>query len=190
MSRLLPTIALALALVFPAATTAHAQELVAANALAGTALLPMTPLVTPSPFVESSPAAPAPIAAAAKAAANAETRQGPRFVNASFTPTERRPLLLPALYASQIALQALDAHSTYTALDRGAHEANPLMKGVVGNRGAMFAVKAGVAASTILVAERLWKKGNKVGAIATMIAVNAVTAAVVANNYRVASRLR
>ncbi len=87
-------------------------------------------------------------------------------------------------------MQALDAHSTYAAINRGGVEANPLMKGVVGNKGAMMAVKAGVAASTIWMAERMWKKGNRVGAIATMLIVNGVTAAVVANNYKVASSLR
>jgi O-antigen ligase len=64
------------------------------------------------------------------------------------------------------------------------------MKGVVGNRGAMMAVKAGVAASTIFLAEKMWKRGNRAGAIATMLIVNGVTAAVVANNYKVASTLR
>ncbi len=194
MSRLLPAFALvASVLFFPATSTVHAQELLATNALAGTALFTVTPFVAPAPVVESD-SAPAPLATAAAAAVarNAETAQaqGPTFVNASFTPRPERPMILPALYASQIALQALDAHSTYKALDRGAHEANPLMKGVVDNRGAMFAVKAGVAASTIWAAERLWKRGNKVGAIATMVVANAVAAAVVAHNYRLASDLR
>jgi hypothetical protein len=54
----------------------------------------------------------------------------------------------------------------------------------------MMAVKAGVAASTILLAEKMWKRGNRTGAIATMLIVNGVTAAVVANNYKVASNLR
>ena len=39
-------------------------------------------------------------------------------------------------------------------------------------------------------AERMWKKGNRAGAIATMLVVNGITAAVVANNYKVASTLR
>src|SRR5262245_44384605 len=61
----------------------------------------------------------------------------------------RRPALLPPLYASTIVLQALDAHSTMSAIRNGAHEANPLMQGVAKNDGAMLAVKAGVAAGTI-----------------------------------------
>ena len=101
----------------------------------------------------------------------------------------RRPALLPALYAANVALQALDAHSTMTALGRGAREANPLMTGVAGNRGALLAVKVGAAAGTIYFAEKLWRR-NRVAAIALMVAVNGVNAAIVAHNYKVASRLR
>ena len=168
---------LALGVVAPA----QAQELMTANGVANTVLFPVTPL------------APAPVARAADASATAtktEGEQGPTFTRASFTPRAKRPLALPALYAAQAALQALDAHSTYAAINRGAVEANPLMKGVVGNKGGMMAVKAGVAASTIWMAERMWKKGNRAGAIATMLIANGVTAAVVANNYKVASSLR
>ena len=101
----------------------------------------------------------------------------------------RRPALLPALYAATVALQALDAHSTMTGLRRGAVEANPLMSGAAGNPTALLAVKAGAAAGTIYFAEKLWKR-NRVAAIVLMAAVNGVTAAVVAHNYKVAARLR
>jgi hypothetical protein len=101
----------------------------------------------------------------------------------------RRPSLLPALYATNIVLQALDAHSTVTALDRGAREANPLMTGVVEHRGALLAVKVGAAAGTIYFAEKLWRR-NRVAAIAVMAAVNGVSAVIVAHNYRVAARQR
>jgi Domain of unknown function (DUF5658) len=182
MFRSLPSVVVATAafLTLGVVAPVHAQEFMAANA-ADTVLFPVTPL------------APAPVARAADegaTAAKAEVEQGPTFVRAGFTPRVKRPLALPALYAAQAALQALDAHSTYAAINRGGVEANPLMKGVVGNKGAMMAVKAGVAASTIWVAERMWKKGNRAGAIATMLVVNGITAAVVANNYKVASTLR
>jgi hypothetical protein len=101
----------------------------------------------------------------------------------------RRPALLTPLYASTIVLQALDAHSTMSAMNKGAHEANPFMQGVAKNNGAMLAVKAGVAAGTIYFAERMWRR-NRVGAVAMMIAVNTIDAFVVAHNYGVASRLR
>jgi hypothetical protein len=101
----------------------------------------------------------------------------------------RRPALLPPLYASTIVLQVLDAHSTMSAIRNGAHEANPFMQGVAKNNGAMLAVKAGVAASTIFFAEKMWKR-NRVGAVAMMVALNTIDALVVVHNYGVASRLR
>ena len=163
------------------AVPAHAQDFMAVNAMATPVLFPVAPVVPPTVSLT---------AAAAEQTAPGVEVQGPTFVRPGFTPTPRRPPVLPMMYAAQIALQALDVHSTYSAIDKGAHEANPLMKGVVGNKGAMIAVKAGVAASTILLAEKMWRRGNRTGAIATMLIVNGVTAAVVANNYQVASNLR
>ncbi len=57
------------------------------------------------------------------------------------------------------------------------------MQGVVGNTGAMIAVKAAVAVGTIVAAERLWKT-NKAAAIAAMVAGNGVAALVAARNAR------
>jgi hypothetical protein len=178
MLRFLPSF-VALALIGAAGVApAHAQELMATNVIANSVLFPSTPLV------------PVSLASAAAIEAKADGDTRPTFVRATFTPRSSRPSLLPALYAAQAALQAMDAHSTYSAISRGGYEANPLMKGVVGNKGAMMAVKAGVAASTIFMAEKMWRRGNRAGAIATMLLANGVTAAVVANNYRVASSLR
>jgi Domain of unknown function (DUF5658) len=101
----------------------------------------------------------------------------------------RRPPVLPVLYATTALTQALDAHSTMTAMSRGAREANPVMQGVASNGGAIVAVKAGIAVGSIFVAEKMWRR-NRAGAIATMVALNVVTAAVAAHNYRVASQLR
>lgn len=183
MFRSLPSLVVASAafLTLSVVAPAQAQELMAANAVANTVLFPVTPV------------APAPLTLSARTDATAATAEGQQTASvsrSSFEPRGRRPLALPALYAAQAALQALDAHSTYAALSRGGVEANPLMKGVVQNKGAMMAVKAGVAASTIWIAERMWKRGSRIGAIATMLIVNGVTAAVVANNYKVASSLR
>lgn len=183
MFRVLPSVAALILVSGLLPAPAAAQQVMASNAMTGTVLFPVAPLVSA-----------APVALAAEPADQAiALPQGPTLINASLGRTDfeqRRPALLPALYVSQIALQALDAHSTFTALDRGAHEANPVMKGVVGNRGAMMAVKAGVAAGTIVVAERMWRRGNRAGAIALMVIANGVTAAVVAHNYRVAGSLR
>lgn len=96
--------------------------------------------------------------------------------------------LLRGLYVSFAALQMLDAASTVNALNHGAVEANPLMKGVASTPAALIAVKAATAASTIFVAERIAKK-SRWGAIATMIALNSVYAMVVSHNYGVASAM-
>ncbi len=101
-----------------------------------------------------------------------------------------RPALLPALYASYAALQAYDVYSTRQALGRGAREANPLMQGVVGNPGAFVALKAGVAAGTILAAERLWKNDRKAAAIGVMVASNVVAGMVASKNARTLRQLR
>ena len=182
MFRSLPSIVVvsAAVLTMGVVAPAQAQELMAANVVANTVLFPVTP-VAPAPVA---------LATAADAAATADGEQTASISRSDFAARTKRPMLLPAMYAAQAALQALDAHSTYAAINRGGVEANPLMKGVVRNKGAMMAVKAGVAASTIWLAERMWKRGNRVGAIATMLIANGVTAAVVANNYKVASSLR
>ena len=100
-----------------------------------------------------------------------------------------RPAMLTALYASYGVLQAYDVYSTRQALARGAREANPLMRGVVGNTSAFVALKAGVGAATIVAAERLWKTTTP-AAIGVMIAGNSVAAIVAARNARTLGQLR
>jgi hypothetical protein len=171
-------VATAAVLALSGAAPAQAQELMTANVVANTVLFPVAPMT------------PTPLALAAEATTAAAEAQTPTISRSDFGTGIKRPSLLPAMYATQVALQALDVHSTYSAINRGAVEANPLMKGVTGNKGAMMAVKAGVAASTIFLAEKMWKRGNRVGAIATMLVANSVTALVVANNYKVSSSLK
>jgi hypothetical protein len=132
--------------------------------------------------------APATMAAAA-AAANATPAAAPDFaINNSFR--VRRPSILPALYATSAALQGYDAYSTMSALKAGGVEANPLMKTVTKNPLAFVALKAGVATTSIMAAERLWKNGNRMGAIGVMVASNVGMAFVAANNARVLSSLK
>ncbi len=94
-----------------------------------------------------------------------------------------RGILVP-LYASFAALQALDAHSTLRALDAGATEANPLMGGIARKPAALLAVKAGVAATTIYLVEKVRVK-SRGAAIALMAVLNSAYATIVAHNYRV-----
>jgi len=96
-----------------------------------------------------------------------------------------RGAVLPSLYAGLAGLQAFDVYSTFAGLRRGAVEANGLMKGVAGNPAALWAVKAGATATSIIVAERLWKQNRRVAAIVTMVAANGVMAAVAARNASV-----
>jgi len=166
-------------LVVLASANGSAQELVASNVINTATVLPAA--------MTSTVLFPAPATMTAKAAE--VSAPVPSMTQASRFGDTRRPAALPALYASTALLQVLDAHSTMTAIDAGAHEANPLMKGVATNKGAMLAVKAGVAGATIYMAERMWKR-NPVGAVAMMALVNGVNAFVVAHNYRVARSLR
>lgn len=103
--------------------------------------------------------------------------------------TTKRPSLLPVLYASFAGLQVADFFSTRQGLASGAHEANPLMRHVVSSNAGFMAMKAGAAAGSIFVAERMWKK-NPAAAIATMVAMNSLYGIVVAHNYSVVRGLQ
>jgi hypothetical protein len=101
---------------------------------------------------------------------------------------ERRPPALVPLYLGFGALQGLDVHATTRAIDRGAGELNPLLRGIAGNPLALAAAKAAGSAAVICASERLWKKKKRKSAIAVMIAVNAATLVAVQHNYRVSAR--
>jgi hypothetical protein len=125
------------------------------------------------------------IAAAASATGSA-IDLAPRKVRFEY----ERPSLLPALYATSAALQGYDAFSTLRAVNHGAREANPLVGGVVKSPVAFVAMKAGVAAASIMAAERLWKTNHRMGAIGLMIASNAMMGVVAAHNSRVLANLK
>jgi len=96
---------------------------------------------------------------------------------------ERRPPALVPLYASFVTLQILDIHSTHYALEHGAIEANPAVKGFAGNTVGIAAVKAAGTAGVIFISEKLRTK-NKAAAIGLMIASNSAMTWVVQHNYR------
>lgn len=98
---------------------------------------------------------------------------------------ERRPASLVPLYLSLSALQALDVHSTLGAIDRGAVEANPLMKGLAGNGIGLLAIKAAGTTGVVYASERIWRR-SKTKAVIFMVATNAGMAWVVYHNYRAA----
>jgi hypothetical protein len=104
--------------------------------------------------------------------------------------TRKRGGLLPALYVSLAGLNAFDAYTTSKGIALGARESNGLMRGAAGSPAAMWAIKGGVTAGSILVSERLWRSGHKVQALATMVATNALMAAVGARNGSVLANQR
>ena len=95
--------------------------------------------------------------------------------------------MLVPLYVSFATLQALDAHSTLKAVDRGYVEVNPLVASFSKNGAAMAVMKVAVTTSVIVGSEKLWRH-NRVAAVAAIIAVNGAYAAIVAHNYRNANR--
>lgn len=101
-----------------------------------------------------------------------------------------RSLVLPSLYVSLSALQAYDVYSTLTAMRHGASEANPVMRGVVGNPTAFVAMKAGVTGVSIYASERLWRQNRKKSAVLLMVASNGLMAYVAAHNASVLRAVR
>jgi len=93
---------------------------------------------------------------------------------------------MKALYASYGVMQGLDMYSTIAARRNGAREVNPIMD--TGYAQASL-VKGLMAAGTFAAVKKIEKK-NKKAAVITMVAMNVATAAVVANNFRNARRLR
>jgi len=95
----------------------------------------------------------------------------------------QRPRALPVLYGTFTTLQVMDIVTTRSAIGvAGAREANPVMGS--GNTAQLIAMKAASTAISIYLAEKTWKK-NRVAAIVTMVAVNGMTAAVVAHNAQI-----
>jgi len=122
----------------------------------------------------------APVAEATPSAALAPSSANTADVG---RPRERRPDALVPLYVSFSGLQVLDIHSTTRAIDRGAVEANPVLRGVVGNQAGLVALKAAGTAGIIYASEKMWKR-NRTASIIFMVASNSAMAWVVQHNYR------
>jgi hypothetical protein len=101
-----------------------------------------------------------------------------------------RGATLPALYVGLAGLNAFDAYTTTVGLSKGATEANPLLKSVADRPAALWGLKAGVTAGSIVLAEKLWRNNRRGAAIAMMVASNGVMAAVAARNLQVLNRAR
>lgn len=131
----------------------------------------------------------APLTAAAVAAIPVPEPSA-QFVRVNRAPTENRPAALMPLYAGFIALQGYDAYSTLKALDRGAVEANPLMRGVVKSPLGLVSIKSLTAAGVVFAAERLWRAKHRKAAVILMAVTGGLMAAVGANNARVLRQVR
>jgi hypothetical protein len=101
------------------------------------------------------------------------------------TKTPARGALLPSLYVSLAGLNAYDAYTTTRGVARGAAESNGIMRGAAGSPAAVWVIKGGVTAGSILVSERLWRSGHRAQAIGMMLATNALMATVGARNNNV-----
>lgn len=100
-------------------------------------------------------------------------------------PAPKRPPLMIPLYATQLALQGADLHSTMMAIDAGHRENNPMLRHLT--IGQMAGVKIAASSAMIVASEILWRR-NRVAAVATMVAANAAMSIVAARNYRIARR--
>lgn len=108
----------------------------------------------------------------------------PVDVRESATPRSRpRPGVLLPLYLSFGALQVADAYSTLRAVGAGATELNPVFRQAVHRPAAFVALKAGMAASTVLLTEK-FRASHPTGAVVLMVVLNSVYATLVTHNYR------
>ncbi|HUQ11895.1 MAG TPA: DUF5658 family protein [Steroidobacteraceae bacterium] len=98
-----------------------------------------------------------------------------------------RPAALVPLYLTFAGLQAVDVHSTMSALGNGARESNPVMRSALGSPTQMFLLKSGTAAGVMLLSEKLWRH-NRAAAVITMVMLNSAYATIAAHNYRTSLR--
>jgi hypothetical protein len=101
-----------------------------------------------------------------------------------------RGSLLPALYVGLAGLNAYDAYTTTKGVSAGANESNALLRAAAGSPAAIWAIKGGVTAGSILLSERLWRSGHRAQAIGMMVAANSVMAVVGARNQAVVRNQR
>lgn len=128
---------------------------------------------------------PSPAIRAALATPAAQIPSAPIHQQPAIRQTPRA--LLPALYAGNIALQVMDTHSTFRALDAGMVESNPMMRWTTEHPVAFVSMKAAATATTILVSEKIRKKYPWRAAL-FMAGVNTAYGLIVAHNYQATTR--
>ena len=100
-------------------------------------------------------------------------------------PPPTRPQALPALYAGLAGLQAYDGYATLRGVHNGASEMNPLVGGLATQPAAFWSLKAASTAVSIYLAEQYWREGHRTKAVVTMVAANALMAAVAGRNSQI-----
>lgn len=113
-----------------------------------------------------------------------------RFLTIAQPTRPERGAVLPLLYVGLAGLNAFDAYTTTVGLSNGAREANPLLRSVAGNPVALWTVKAGATAGSIVIAERLWRQNRRMAAITMLLVSNGVLAAVSVRNASVMNGVR
>jgi len=104
-------------------------------------------------------------------------------------PRDPRRALLSSLDLATGVVQGYDGFLTLRVVRAGGVETNPLVKPVVGNQGAMMAMKVAAAVSTVIGVESLWKRDHRVGAIVASVVANSAMAMVAHHNAKVLARL-
>jgi hypothetical protein len=100
-----------------------------------------------------------------------------------------RRAVLSSLHAVTGLVQTWDGVLTMRVMKAGGKETNPLMKPVVGNRGAMMGVKIAAAVATVIGTETLWHDHHRVAAIVASVVTNSAMAMVARHNSRVLAQL-
>jgi len=131
----------------------------------------------------------APIATSAKAAIANVTFDTPTpadrtDANATRFEYHRVSPTMQSLYVMTALTQALDAQSTFRALNAGAVESNSLVKPFAANRPAFIALKAGMTTAFVYAGHNLSKR-HKIGAVIALGLVNSLYTAIAMNNYHV-----
>jgi hypothetical protein len=177
---LTPPLAAAQAIV-PGAHAAFFQQ-----AASGSSPESAAPDANPGTFVPGAPLATVTVSAGAGLGhASLLERQDVRML-------ERRPArplagAMLTMYAGMVTVHALDAHSTFRALDGGHAEGNPMMRWFTRHPAGFVAVKTAATAATVFAAEQIRKKHPR-RAMVFMAAVNAAYAGIVIHNYRAGRR--
>lgn len=110
-------------------------------------------------------------------------------INSAITPAQRparRPIALIPLYATFVAFQILDVHSTRRALENGGVEMNPMIAPIA-RSGVFPAYKIAATTAFIVATERL-RKTHPVAAMFVMTAMTSAYATIAAHNYVIAAR--